>query len=242
MINHLPQRRPQRLITRTCPTKSDAEIVLFGVHQVGTGQFADGSRCCREVVDIGLPPGATESNGPPPRTAESEPLAHAVPLSATSAGMPPLAECLLGGASAPSANSLTSNSVWTCRRAMTGQKRDGGRRRTRALYTEAYKRERRRQGRGWVVLMAGVVIGATHVVIHLGQLRFLPSAGWQDLAVGYPMAMVLALVGLMMIASRTRKPRGEYCGLAPVICSAARGISSHRAGCQRHGRQQGHYW
>lgn len=129
------------------------------------------SRYCREVVDIGLPPGATESNGPPPRTAESEPLAHAVPLSATSAGMPPLAECLLGGASAPSANSLTSNSVWTCRRAMTGQKRDGGRRRTRALYTEAYKRERRRQGRGWVVLMAGVVIGATHVVIHLGQLR-----------------------------------------------------------------------
>lgn len=86
---------------------------------------------------------------------------------------------------------------------MTGQKRDGGRRRTRALYTEAYKRERRRQGWGWVVLMAGVVIGLTHVITHLGQLRFLPSAGWQDLAVGYPMAMVLAPIGFMMIASRT---------------------------------------
>ena len=91
MINHLPQRRPQRLITRTCPTKSDAEIVLFGVHQVGTGQFADGSRCCREVDDIGLPPGAPKSNEPPPCAAESEPLAHAVPLSATGAGMLPLA-------------------------------------------------------------------------------------------------------------------------------------------------------
>jgi hypothetical protein len=151
---------------------------------------------------------------------------------------------LLGGGSAPSADSLTIDNVWTCwQRAMSGEERDGrSSEDAGGPYTEAYKRERRRQGRGWVVLMAGVVIGATHVVIHLGQLRFLPSAGWQDLAVGYPMAMVLALVGLMMIASRTRKPRGEYCGLAPVICSAARGISSHRAGCQRHGPQQGHYW
>ena len=86
---------------------------------------------------------------------------------------------------------------------MTGEQRDGGRRRSRALYTEAYKRERRRQGRGWVVLTAGVVIGSTHVITHLGQLRFLPSAGWQDLAVGYPMAMILALIGFMMIATRT---------------------------------------
>lgn len=42
MITHVPQCRPRRLITRTDPVKSDAEIVLFGVYQVGTGQFADG--------------------------------------------------------------------------------------------------------------------------------------------------------------------------------------------------------
>lgn len=148
--------------------------------------------------------GLNEVERAPPCATESEPLAPAITLSATNGDVPPLAGCLLlGGGSAPSANSLTINNVWTRRGAMTGKKRDGGRRRTRARYTEAYKRERRRQGWGWVVLMAGVVIGLTHVITHLGQLRFLPSAGWQDLAVGYPMAMVLALIGFMMIASRT---------------------------------------
>lgn len=86
---------------------------------------------------------------------------------------------------------------------MTDEESVGGRRQVRALYTEAYKRERRRQVWGWVVLTTGVLIGATHVVTHLGQLRFLPSTGWQDLAVGYPMAMIVALIGFMMVTSRT---------------------------------------
>lgn len=152
MINHLPQCRPRRLITRTCPMKSDAEIVLFGVHQVGTGQFADGSRCCREVVDIGLPPGATESNGPPPRTAESEPLAHAVPLSATSAGVPSpqvaFSSAVVRLRRPTRSRSTTYGRAGSAR--CQAKNETAGRRRTRALYTEAYKRERRRQGRvGW---------------------------------------------------------------------------------------------
>ena len=188
---------------------------------------------------IGLPAGANDVERAPACTGESEPR----PLSPS---VLPAQACPRPRLPSPRRwfDSLTIDNVWTCwQRAMSGEERDGrSSEDAGGPYTEAYKRERRRQGRGWVVLMAGVVIGATHVVIHLGQLRFLPSAGGPDLAVGYPMAMVLALVGLMMIASRTRKPRGEYCGLAPVICSAARGISSHRAGCQRHGPQQGHYW
>lgn len=180
MINHVPHQRLQRLITRTCPIKSDVEIVLFGcIRRLETGEFADGSRCRRVVDGIGLPPGTTKSNTPAlcRRIRTSHACCHAQPLPAEACRRS-RGRLLLGGSSAPSANFLTSNSVWTRRRAMTDEERDGGRRRSRALYTEAYKRGRRRHGWGWVVLMTGVVIGSTHVITHLGQLRFLPSTGW----------------------------------------------------------------
>ncbi|QHE74296.1 hypothetical protein [Rhodococcus sp. WAY2] len=74
----------------------------------------------------------------------------------------------------------------------------------KSMYTRAYRRERRRRVVGWLLVAIGVVMGLAHVVTHLGQLHFLPSAGWQDLLLGYPMAMAIVFVGFLCIAARSR--------------------------------------
>lgn len=74
-----------------------------------------------------------------------------------------------------------------------------------ALYTDSYRRERRRHGWGWLLVAIGIVMGAAHIITHLGRLQFLPSAGWQDLLVGYPTAGAIALVGFALITTRAKR-------------------------------------
>ncbi|TSD93816.1 hypothetical protein FOS14_22335 [Skermania sp. ID1734] len=72
------------------------------------------------------------------------------------------------------------------------------------MYTDSYRRERRRKGLGWLLVSAAVAMAAFHVLTHLEAWRFLPSPQWQDLLVGYPTAGVIALAGFTLITMRAR--------------------------------------
>ena len=60
----------------------------------------------------------------------------------------------------------------------------------------SYRRWRRRRALAVGVIAAGVLMALSHMVEHLGRLHILP-AGVQDLVLGYPMAAVLVVVGLL---------------------------------------------
>ncbi|MCC3316782.1 hypothetical protein A5780_26430 [Nocardia sp. 852002-20019_SCH5090214] len=77
--------------------------------------------------------------------------------------------------------------------------------RDRSMYTDAYRRERRRRTLGWLLAVIGLVVGLTHMLTHLGDWHFLWSSGWQDLLVGYPTAAVIAFAGLLLITAPTRQ-------------------------------------
>lgn len=56
----------------------------------------------------------------------------------------------------------------------------------------------------WALFVLAAVVAVQHVAAH-GGWRPLPfGMGWQDIFLGYPMAAVLALVGLMMLDPRPR--------------------------------------
>lgn len=77
-------------------------------------------------------------------------------------------------------------------------------RRTRgSMYTKAYRRHRRRLAFGWALVVLGVLVGAAHVVTHLGYFRVFTSAGLQDLVMGYPTAGVLVVTALVLLGGRT---------------------------------------
>ena len=70
------------------------------------------------------------------------------------------------------------------------------------MRTPAYRRERRRLLLGWSIVAVGIALGLTHMVTHLGNLQYLPTVGMQDLLMGYPVAAVLVLAGVLVIAMR----------------------------------------
>lgn len=60
----------------------------------------------------------------------------------------------------------------------------------------------RRRVAAWGLMGLGVGVAAQHVVAH-GGFRSLPlSMGWQDILAGYPMAIVLGVVGAMLLDPR----------------------------------------
>jgi len=65
-----------------------------------------------------------------------------------------------------------------------------------SIYTAAYRRERRRRIFGWVLVAVGTVMAVVHMVTHLGRLNIV---GYQDLLLGYPMAAMLILAGVMVV-------------------------------------------
>lgn len=67
-----------------------------------------------------------------------------------------------------------------------------------SLYTAAYRRVRRRRAVGWVLVAVGVVMAVVHIGAHLGRLHLL---GYQDLLIGYPMAAILVLAGVVLVGS-----------------------------------------
>ena len=70
------------------------------------------------------------------------------------------------------------------------------------MRSPAYRRELRRLILGWSIVALGITVGVTHMITHLGNLRYLPTVGMQDLLMGYPVAAVLVLAGVLVISMR----------------------------------------
>ena len=49
-----------------------------------------------------------------------------------------------------------------------------------------------------MVVVVGVVMAVVHIGAHLGRLHLL---GYQDLLIGYPMAAILVLAGVVLVGS-----------------------------------------
>lgn len=68
--------------------------------------------------------------------------------------------------------------------------------------TAAYRKWLIRRIVAFSLVGIGAVMAAVHVVVHLGSLQFLPTAGLQDLLTGYPMAGVLAVTGGVLLGTK----------------------------------------
>ena len=71
------------------------------------------------------------------------------------------------------------------------RKAEGGK-----ITVEAY---RRRRVLGWTLVGLAVAIGVQHLMSHLGFFHVI-SPGWDDLAVGYPMAALLGITGSIVLS------------------------------------------
>lgn len=56
----------------------------------------------------------------------------------------------------------------------------------------------------WSLMGLGVLVALQHLVAHAGTRPLPFSMGWQDLVVGYPMAILLVIAGAMMLDPRSR--------------------------------------
>lgn len=57
----------------------------------------------------------------------------------------------------------------------------------------------------WSLFAIAAVIGAQHVIAHLGVQPLPLSMGWQDLLVGYPTALLLLILGAFVLEARPSK-------------------------------------
>lgn len=87
------------------------------------------------------------------------------------------------------------------RKAQSRRSHEGRREQDEAAVARSLNRQFRRAFmRRWaarLILLLAAIIAIQHWVAHLGGW----DTGWQDLAVGYPMAGVVALVGLIMLGN-----------------------------------------
>ena len=67
-----------------------------------------------------------------------------------------------------------------------------------AAKRSSHHSRRRRRLAGWSLIAFGVVVGVTHLMEHGGLFQLAPS-GVEDLLMGYPMAMLLAVLGLAQL-------------------------------------------
>ncbi len=63
-----------------------------------------------------------------------------------------------------------------------------------------------RRTAGWALVSLAIIIGAGHLLAHLGWRPLPLTMGWQDLLVGYPTAALLGIAGLIYLSQR-RAPR-----------------------------------
>lgn len=70
----------------------------------------------------------------------------------------------------------------------------------RLTRTRAYRRRIAKGTAGVPLLGVGPIMAAAHVVEHRTSLRLLPTFAKQDVLSGYPMAGLLALAGIVVLA------------------------------------------
>ena len=66
-------------------------------------------------------------------------------------------------------------------------------------FAQQYRRWRLRRLLGGGLIALGLVVVVTHVFVHLGDVRWLPTTGMQDLLTGYPMGGLLIVAGLVVL-------------------------------------------
>lgn len=71
----------------------------------------------------------------------------------------------------------------------------------KTAYTPAYYRQLYKRIAGWALVSLGLLVGGSHVITHLGSFQVLPTVGLQDLLVGYPMAGLLFVGGIILLSS-----------------------------------------
>jgi len=64
---------------------------------------------------------------------------------------------------------------------------------------------------GWALVSLGVAVGVQHLLAHWGLFTVI-SRGWDDLAVGYPMAGLLAIAGTIVLSRRRDSSIGRGAG------------------------------
>ncbi|MBW0108069.1 hypothetical protein I4I84_04860 [Pseudonocardia sp. KRD-182] len=79
------------------------------------------------------------------------------------------------------------------------QQQESLQRRQATTFTEQYRQYRRRRFLAVALVALGAVVVLTHVVVHLGNITWLPTTGLQDLATGYPMGGLLIVLGLVVL-------------------------------------------
>jgi len=85
------------------------------------------------------------------------------------------------------------------RRTATNLRREQAKPRQTA-YTPAYYRQLYKRIAGWVLVGLGLLVGGSHVITHLGYFQVLPRVGLQDLLMGYPMAGILVIGGVILLS------------------------------------------
>jgi hypothetical protein len=68
-----------------------------------------------------------------------------------------------------------------------------------ASFAQQYRHYRLRRFLAFTLVAIGAVVILTHVVVHLGNVTWLPTTGMQDLLTGYPMGGLLIVLGLVLL-------------------------------------------
>jgi len=71
----------------------------------------------------------------------------------------------------------------------------------KTAYTPEYYRQLRKRIGGWALIGLGLLAGGSHVITHLGYFQVLPRVGLQDLLMGYPMAGLLVVGGIILLSN-----------------------------------------
>lgn len=71
----------------------------------------------------------------------------------------------------------------------------------KTAYTPEYYRMLYKRIAGWALVFLGVLVAGSHVVTHLGYFQVLPNVALQDWVMGYPVAGILVVVGIILLGT-----------------------------------------
>lgn len=69
-------------------------------------------------------------------------------------------------------------------------------------YTDEGRRRLFRRIYGFSLVTLGIGTVASHEVVHLANIQWLPTSGMQDLLTGYPMGGLVLLAGILVLGKR----------------------------------------
>lgn len=69
----------------------------------------------------------------------------------------------------------------------------------RPATTRAYRRQMIIRLVGWSLAVVGLLMAGAHVIEHLGAYQVMPTLAMRDLLIGYPMAGLLIIAGVVVL-------------------------------------------